>query len=117
MNKLTALIAVAGITAALCANAQAATMSDVPTETVRYTTADAASVAAVAVLYGRIDAAAGRVCGARMSPGSPFVSRTWQRCVQRALRDALVQIDTPAVAAYAAAHGIEVLDAPTARRN
>jgi len=117
MKKLTVLIAVAGFTAVVGANAQAGGMSDVPTETVHYATADAASVAAVAVLYRRIDAAAGRVCGERMAPGTPFVSHTWQRCVQRATRDALAQIDTPAVAAYAAAHGIVVLGAPTASRN
>ncbi|MGC1456899.1 MAG: UrcA family protein [Steroidobacteraceae bacterium] len=117
MKKLTVLIAVAGITAVICANAQAGGISDVPTETVRYATADAATVAAVAVLYRRIDAAAGRVCGERMAPGTPFVSRTWQHCVQRATREALAHINTPAVAAYAAAHGIVVLDAPTASRN
>jgi hypothetical protein len=37
--------------------------------------------------------------------------------VQSAMRDALAQINTPAVADYAAAHGIVVVNATIASRN
>jgi UrcA family protein len=117
MKKLTTLIALAGITTVLCATAQAGGVSSVPTETVRYTTADAANAATVATLYRRIDAAAGRVCGERLAPGTEVLSKPWRHCVQSAMRDALAQINTPAVADYAAAHGIVVVNATIASRN
>jgi UrcA family protein len=117
MKKLTALITVAGFATVFCAAAQAGSVSEAPTEIVRYAAADAANVATVAVLYRRIEAAAGRVCGARIAPGRSFPSAAWNHCAQGAIRDALVRIDTPAVAAYAASHGILVLEATTASRN
>jgi UrcA family protein len=117
MKKLTALIAVAGIAAVLCVNAEAGAPSDVPTEAVRYSDLRAANAHDVAVLYRRIDAAAGRVCGQRLPPGSPFVSPSWQRCVQNALRHAVVEINAPAVTAYAATQGVLVYDSSIARRN
>jgi UrcA family protein len=117
MKTLTALTAVAGFAAILCANAEAGTPPDVPTETVRYSNLNAANVQDVAVLYRRIDAAAGRVCGQRLAPGSLLVSRPWQRCVQNALRHALVEINTPAVTAYAATQGVLLYDSSIARRD
>jgi UrcA family protein len=117
MKKLTALTAIAGIAAILCANAEAGAPSDGPTETVRYSNLNATNAQDIAVLYRRIDAAAGRVCGQRLSPGSPFVSKSWQRCVQNALRHAVVEINTPAVTAYAATQGVLGYDSSIARRN
>ncbi len=117
MKKLTVLIALTGFTAVLCANTQAAETSAAPSLTVRYSTSDAVNDASVARLYRRIDAAAGQVCGERMAPGSPFVSRSWRSCVQSAMRAALVQINNPAVATYAAARGMVVVGAATASRN
>lgn len=117
MKTFTALIAVVGFTALFGAAAEAATPADVPTETVRYTQPDAASARDVALLYSRIDAAAGRVCGQRLAPGSAFVSRPWHQCVQSAMRAALGEIKTPALTTYAAAHGVVLLDAVVARRN
>jgi UrcA family protein len=116
MNKLTALT-LAGFATVLCANAQAGTVSDAPTVTVRYVTADVANSASAAVLYRRIDAAAVRVCGERLAPGSPFLSRNWKQCVQGAMHDALAQINSPAVGVYAAAHAMVGLDSATASRN
>jgi UrcA family protein len=117
MKKLTAATAVAGIATILCASVEAGAPSDVPTETVRYSALNAANVQDVAVLYRRIDAAAGRVCGQRLAPGSPFVSRSWQGCVRNALRHAVGEINTPAVTAYAATQGVLVYDASIVRRN
>jgi UrcA family protein len=117
MKNFTALIAVVGFTALMGANAEAAAPSDVPAEAVRYTQPDAANARAVVILYDRIDAAAGRVCGERLAPGSAFVSRTWHQCVQSAMRAAVGQINTPALTTYAAAHGVVLLDTAVARRN
>jgi UrcA family protein len=115
MKNLTTLIAVAGFTALLCANAQAGIQSEVPTETVRYATPDVDNAAGVAALYHRIDAAAGRVCGERLAPGSLAASQPWRRCVQGAMRDALAKINLPAVTAYAAARGVGGYDSTIAR--
>jgi len=117
MKKLTGLIAVAGIAAILCASAEAGAPSDAPTETVRLSDLKVTNVHDVAVLYRRIDEAAGKVCGQRLSPGSPFVSRSWQHCVQIALRQAVVEINAPAVTAYAATQGVLEYDSSLARRN
>jgi UrcA family protein len=117
MKKLTGLIAVAGIAAIFCVNAEAGTPSAVPTETVRFSDLQVDSVHDVAVLYRRIDAAAGRVCGQRVAPGSPFVSKSWRRCEQNAVRHAVVEINTPAVTAYAATQGVLLYDSSIARRN
>jgi UrcA family protein len=117
MKKLTGLIAFAGIAAILCVNAEAGAPSDVANETVRYSDLKLANVHDVVVLYRRIDAAAGRVCGQRLAPGTPFVSPSWQRCVQIALRHAVDEINSPAVTAYAAAQGVLSYDASVARRN
>ena len=117
MKKLTAVIAVAGIAGLFCANAEAGAPADVPTETVRYHNIQGVNDHEVAVLYRRIDAAAGRVCGQRLPPGSVFVSKSWQRCVQNALRHAVADVNSPAVTAYAAAQGVLIYDASIARRN
>jgi UrcA family protein len=115
MKNLTTLIAVAGFTAVLCANAQAGVQFGVRTEAVRYATPNADNAAAVATLYHRIDAAAGRVCGERLVPGSLFVSKSWQGCVQSAMRDAVAKVNIPAVTAYAAAQGVVAYDSSIAR--
>jgi UrcA family protein len=118
MKKLTGLIAVAGIAGILCVNAEAGAPSDVATETVRYSDLTIANVHDAGVLYRRIDAAAGRVCGPRLAPGTPFVSGSWKRCVQIALRHAVAEINAPAVTAYAATQGVLVYDdSSVARRN
>ncbi|HEV2700037.1 MAG TPA: UrcA family protein [Steroidobacteraceae bacterium] len=117
MKNFTALFAVVGFAALMGGNAEAATPTDVPTETVRYTNPGAADTHAVAALYDRINAAAGRVCGQRLAPGSAFVSRPWRQCVHSAMRAALGTINAPAVTNYAAAQGVVGYDSAIARRN
>ncbi len=117
MKTFTALIAIVGFTVLMGATAEAATLSDVPAEAVRYAQPNAANARDVAILYARIDAAAGRVCGTRLAPGSAFVSRPWRQCVQSAMRTAVGEINTPALTTYAAAHGVVLLDTAVARRN
>jgi UrcA family protein len=117
MKNLTALIAITGLTAVMSATAQASGTSEVSAETVRYSSPDPANVTDVVVLYRRIDAAASRVCGQRMSPGSPFVSRPWQHCVEGAMRHALASINAPSLTAYAAARGVPAYNSTVARGN
>lgn len=117
MNKLSALIAIAGTAGLLFANAEAATMSEVPTVAVRYADLNLTSSHDAAVLYRRIDAAAGKVCGERLAPGSAFVSKPWHQCVQNALRRSVAVVNAPAVTAYAAAQGVLAYDSRMARSN
>jgi UrcA family protein len=115
MNKLTAMFAVAAIAGLFYVNADAGTPSDVPTQAVRYRDLQSANIQDVAVLYRRIDAAAGTVCGERLAPGSLHVSPTWRRCEQNALRQAVADINAPAMTAYAAAQGVLAHDSSVAR--
>lgn len=115
MKKLTALLAIAGTAGFLLANAHAGTVSEVPSAAVRYTDLNIANGRDVAVLYWRIDAAAGKVCGQRLAPGSLVVSKSWQLCMRNALRHALTAVNVPALTAYAAAQGELVYDSRVAR--
>jgi UrcA family protein len=115
MNKLTTVFAVAAIAGLFHASADAGTLPDVPTQAVRYQNLQSANARDVAVLYRRIDAAAGTVCGRRLAPGSLVVSPTWQRCVQNAVRHAVADIKAPAMTAYAAAQGVLAHDSSVAR--
>jgi hypothetical protein len=89
MNKLTALIAVAGIAGLLGATAEAATTPDVPTETVRYADLNTAKGHDVVVLFPH----------------------------RRALQRAVAAINAPAVTAYAEAQGVALYDSRIARSN
>jgi UrcA family protein len=115
MKKLTALIALTVITGFLCADAEAGTVSDVPSEAVRYTDLNVANSRDVAALYWRIDAAAGKVCGQRLAPGSLVVSKTWQLCIRNALRHAVATVNASALTAYAAVQGAPLYDSRVAR--
>jgi UrcA family protein len=117
MKNSTALLALATLTTVLCANVQASTMSEVRSETVNYSDLDSTQSRDAAVLFGRIDAAAGRVCGAKYKAGSPFISSTWRQCVQFAIRGAVAKVNSPAVSSYAAAHDALQRDTLVARRN
>jgi UrcA family protein len=117
MKNSTALLAIATLTTVLCGNVQASTMSEVPSEAVKYSDLNLTQSRDAAVLFGRIDAAAGRVCGPKYKVGSPFISQFWRDCVQVALRAAVARIDSPAVTTYAATHDALQRDTLVARRN
>jgi UrcA family protein len=115
MNKLTAVFAVAAIAGLFHASADAGTLPDAPAQAVRYRNLQTANAQDVAVLYRRIDAAAGKVCGQRLAPGSLALAPGWQRCAQNALRRAVADINAPAMTAYAAAQGVLAHDSSVAR--
>ena len=105
MKNLPSLIASGGLAAAGCLSARAGPLPEARTQIVRYIASASEGDAAVASLYRQIDAAAQRVCGERLVPGSLAVSKAWRQCVRLSLRAALAQIRTPAMAAYAASQG------------
>jgi len=117
MKNLPSLIASAGLAAAGCLSARAGPLPEAPTQIVRYIASASEGDAAVASLYRQIDAAARRVCGERLVPGSLAVSKAWRQCVRLSLRAALAQIHRPAMAAYAASQGVMLYDGATADRD
>jgi UrcA family protein len=117
MKNSIALIVVATFATGLCASAGASTMSQAPSEVVRYSDLDASTSRDAAVLFERIDAAAVRVCPAKHKVGSVFISPIWQKCMQVAIREAVAKVNSPAVTSYAASHGLLQGDTLVARRN
>jgi UrcA family protein len=53
-----------------------------------------------ALLYRRIRHAAESVCGEQRDPGTQMISVHWRSCVARAIDDAVVSLDRPALTAY-----------------
>jgi UrcA family protein len=117
MKNSFVLVAIATLATGLCANALASTMSEVPSEAVQYSDLNSTQSHDAAVLFERIDAAAGRVCGAKYKPGSLVISQNWRNCVRIAIREAVAKVNSPAVTSYAAAHGDLQGDTLVARRN
>jgi UrcA family protein len=117
MKNSIALIAIATLATGLSAHAQASTMSEVPSEAVQYSDLDSTRSHDAALLFERIDAAAGRVCGAKYKVGSLAISPAWRNCVQVAIRAAVAKVNSPAVTSYAAAHDAAPGDTLAARRN
>jgi UrcA family protein len=117
MKNSIALIAIATLATGLCAQAQASTMSEVPSEAVQYSDLNSTNNHDAAVLFKRIDAAAGRVCGEKYKAGSLFISPAWHNCVRVAIREAVAKVNSPAVTSYAAAQDILQGGALLARRN
>jgi UrcA family protein len=67
---------------------------------IRYDDLDLARPAGVALLYGRIEAAARGVCGDAQRVGSHIVPAAWQECVTGAIDHAVAAVDRPALTAY-----------------
>ncbi len=106
MNTLTKILAAATLAATLFTTAHAGQPLQPRTQKVQFADLDTTTPQGAAVLYRRMNAAAGAVCGQRERIGSPFVSKAWEACVKNAMRGALAQINRPAVTDYAAARGV-----------
>jgi UrcA family protein len=106
MNNLTKLLAAATLATTLFATAHAGQPLQARTQKVQLADLDTTTTQGAAVLYSRMNAAAGVVCGQRERIGTLFVSKAWEACVKNAMQGALAQINRPAVTAYAAARGV-----------
>jgi UrcA family protein len=107
MNKLTICATVALCAFGMLPIAQAGKAYEGRTEVVPYSQFEASNAVGAAVLFKRMSNAAHRVCR-DFQPRSISLRKKYQTCVQQALGDAVVGIDSPAVTAYAAARGVFV---------
>ena len=103
-SSLTVSIAVAilsiGGTALAVPEATAGAAAALPARVVRFDDLNLGQPRGVAILYGRIQAAAGQVCGDAQRVGSRIVSTAWQVCVAKAVDRAVARVDRPALTAY-----------------
>lgn len=86
------------------AGPEAPTAAGVEQTTVHFADLNINQAAGAAVLYRRIQLAAGRVCGEPKLPGSFIVSPFWRKCVAQAVDRAVVEVDRPALTAYHRLH-------------
>ncbi len=104
MKNLLTFAAVAALVSGAFPAANADTSSAPRSETVRYADLDINHAEGAAVLYRRLQHAAGYVCR-DMEPGRELGrAQAYADCIQDALGHALAQIDSGAVTAYAASH-------------
>lgn len=73
--------------------------ADTPAMTVRFADLDLAKPQDVAALYRRIRSAARLVCNAAGVPWDVRQVRNWTRCFNRAVEEAVLRVDRPALTA------------------
>lgn len=106
MKNLTILIVAAAFITGSVAVAHADGVADPRSLTVHYADLDPASIAGAAVLYRRLESAARSVCR-DLEPGKELArGPAYAECLRNALGNAVVNVDFPAVTAYAEAHGM-----------
>jgi UrcA family protein len=86
------------------AGSKAPTAWDVDQTTVHFGDLNIDQPAGAAVLHGRIQHAAERVCGEPQLTGSHLVSPIWRRCVAQAVDRAVAAVDRPALTDYHRVH-------------
>jgi UrcA family protein len=118
MKTLTTLIAAAALTASGITIASADTTLEPRSVTVKFADLNTSNVQGAQALYQRIASAAESVCN-DLKPGRQLaLMERYANCVHQAISAAIVEVDRPAVTAYAAAHGFRAVDAaPRMARN
>jgi len=103
-NSIT-LVAVAAFIACSVSIARADAGSEPRSVTVRFADLDTTNTQGAAALYRRLKSAAASVCQ-DLEPGKELARvAKYHDCMHTALSNAIVNVDRPAVTAYAAAHG------------
>jgi UrcA family protein len=111
MKCLPALIAVTTFAACSLPIARADTAFEPRAVTVRFADLDTTNAHGAAVLYQRIKNAAKIVCQELGSDRQLARMSLYANCVSKAIGNAVVRVDRPAVTAYAAARGALPRDA------
>ena len=106
MNNLTRLTTFAVLAASSFVAAAADSDTTARSVVVRFADLDTAHVAGAAALYGRLRFAAESVCRELGLDPAQKLQGTYDRCVRKAIGDAVAKVDRPALTTYAAAHGI-----------
>lgn len=88
----------------IAATGSAMSFAAPPTETrqtvLNYSDLNLNSMSGVRRVYARIRKAAEAVCGDRQVAGSRITQQDWRDCYDRAVADAVAQVDKPALNAY-----------------
>jgi UrcA family protein len=106
MKNLTTIIAVASFALSIGTIAHADSTSELRSVTVKYADLNTTNVEGAAVLYHRLTNAAKSVCR-DLEPGRSLgLMSVYNSCIQKALSNAVADVDRPAVSAYAAARGV-----------
>jgi UrcA family protein len=104
MKNLLPLVAAAVMALSLCTIVQAAPVGLVLFEKVRFADLDINQDADAAILFRRIQRAAGRVCDS-LGSTTLFMRRAYIDCRQLAIDDAVAQVNHPTFSAYARTQG------------
>jgi UrcA family protein len=114
MKNLTILAAAAALVASSISIAKADSPFEPRSVTVKFADLDTTNAEGAATLYRRLKSAAASVC--RGLEPDKQLSRVWgyNECLHTAMSNAIVKINRPAVAEYAAAHGVPMSN-PTVR--
>jgi UrcA family protein len=104
MKNLLPLVAAAVMALSLCTIVQAAPVGLVLFEKVRFADLDINQDADAAILFRRIQRAAGRVCDS-LGSTTLFMRRAYIDCRQLAIDDAVAQVNRPTFSAYARTQG------------
>jgi UrcA family protein len=106
MNNLIRLTTFAVLAASSFVAAAADSDTAPQSMVVRFGDLDTAHVPGAAALYGRLKFAAESVCRELGLDRTQKLRGTYDRCVRKAIGDAVVKVDRPALTTYAAAHGV-----------
>jgi UrcA family protein len=99
LGALAALVSTVWLAAVVVLPAAAAA-GELHALAVRFSDLNLDRAADVRILYHRINLAADQVCGEKTVTGSNLILPSWQRCVELAVNQAVVQLDRPALSAY-----------------
>jgi UrcA family protein len=100
MNKLTTLISIVAVTAAI-PFAQAGALNESPTQVVvQFGDLDLTAFVGASTLYGRLQSAARLVCGPLEDAKDLKRAFEYRHCVKDALWTAVTHIDQPTLSAY-----------------
>jgi UrcA family protein len=106
MKLLITCVTLGLVAASAVGTARAESTPETRSVAVQYGDLDKNSARGARVLYGRLYSAALFVCQ-DLHPGiAPYLDRARARCIRGALQGAITRVDSPALAAFAAAHGV-----------
>jgi UrcA family protein len=103
------LVAAVSQSAARAAESETTAIGGVEQTKVRFGDLNIDRPEGAAVLYRRIERAAGRVCGEPQLTGAYFTSPIWRSCVVQAVERAVAAVDRPALTAYHREHAASSL--------
>lgn len=99
-SRFISLLLLTTLAVAASAASIAAPPTDIRQKVLDYSDLDLNSMSGVRRVYARIRKAAEAVCGDQQVTGSRITQPDWRACYDRAVADAVAQLDEPALSAY-----------------